>query len=53
MSNIEKYKKTIIGIVSTILFLVLLTMGSMAFLELGRYLGTIIRYALEGNVCFF
>ncbi len=53
MSNIAKYKKTIMGIVATILFLILLTIGSMAFLELGRYLGTIVRYALEGNVCFF
>lgn len=53
MSNILKLKKTILGITVFILFLTLLVIGSMTFLSLGRYLGTIVKYAVEGNICLF
>lgn len=49
--SLNKLKINLVRIIIIIIFILLLIFGTHILLNLGRYLGTIARYAVEGNIC--
>lgn len=49
--NLKGLKINLVHISFAISFILLLIFGTHILLNLGRYLGTIARYAIEGNIC--
>lgn len=48
----NKVIKNIGSLIGVIILIALIVFGAHIVLNLGRFFGTIARYAAEGNICF-